>query len=102
MSLLEKIVKHVEDAGAETQIRCDWLDKVQYHLSLPDFFHDGHRQLGERWEIGPCTMGAPICDVHGMLTSDEDTLKWLYPIREDPRYRSYLERVKDILWITKE
>lgn len=98
LTLLGKIVKHVEEVGAEVQIRSDWLDKAQYRLSLPDFYHDGRRQLGEGWEIGPCAIGAPVCDVYGMLTSDEETLQWLNPIRNDPRYREYAERVKAILW----
>lgn len=101
LSLLEKIVTHVEDVGTEAQIRCDWLDKAQYRVSLPDFYHDGRRQLGAGWEIGPCGIGAPVCDVYGMLTSDGETLKWLDPIREDPRYRSCVERVKEILWENK-
>ena len=98
LSLLEKIVQHVETVGAEVQIRCGWLDKAQYRVSLPDFYHDGRRRLGEGWEIGPCAIGAPTCDVHGMLTSDEESLRWLEPIRNDPRYRTYVERVEAILW----
>ena len=100
VSMYERIVKQiVKDGGWETEIhvRCPWLDKAEV-VFRRNWINEGRRLLSEDWMIGPYENIFDSFDLYFLLTSDGEDHRWVDPIRNDPRYRVYVERIAALAW----
>lgn len=100
VSMYERIVKQiVENDGWETeiQVRCTWLDKAEVAFRR-NWINEGRRLLSEDWMIGPYENIFHSFDLYFMLTSDGEDCKWFDQIRNDPRYRVYVNRIAALAW----
>lgn len=105
VSMYEKIVRRiVKDGGWETdiQVRCPWLDKAEIAFRR-NWIHEGRRLLSEEWIIGGQYQTIyDSVDLYFLLTSDGESCKWFDPIRNDPRYQTYIDRIAALAWNREE
>ena len=103
VSMLEKIMKQLaetDDGEIEIKSRCRWVDKIKFALKRFDHDDEDYHYLGMMWEIREYNylighVGPQ--GVHFSLTTDRSDKKWYDPMRDDPRYNSYVERVRAII-----
>ena len=109
VSMLEKIMRLISDTDggcAEVRVRCEWLDRTKVSIKLHG---DRSRSLLVNvWEFEQSEGGvgsAGVFEGHSgpssadfVLTSDQYRYRHqLDPIRSDPRYTAYVERVKALI-----
>ncbi|MCH5183627.1 MAG: helix-turn-helix transcriptional regulator [Oscillospiraceae bacterium] len=101
VSMYERIVRRiVKDGGWETdiQVRCPWLDKAEVAFRR-NWIHEDRRLLSEEWIIGGQYQNIyDSVDLYFLLTSDGEYCKWFEPIRNDPRYQVYVDRIAALAW----
>ena len=103
VSMLEKIVRQIDEADGgvlDVPVRCPWLDRMDLTLHRTFFVPRGRRLLMGWWKIGPKESYAGDYDVPFVPApgEEEEDLKWFDPIRDDPRYRMYVDRVMALDW----